>query len=93
MAAAPKYKVFNPVGQYVAACKLPEDAAAIVASYGDGAEIRVGHSVRDVVWREGQHDVSAGESYDYVALVVHANEDALPVTRNRPRKRRRRKGD
>ena len=70
MAASPQYKVYTPTKAYVAACKHAEDAAAIVALYGDGATIRAGHSI--VLWTEGAEDAPAGDSYDHVAAVVHA---------------------
>jgi hypothetical protein len=70
MAASPGLKVFNPSGEYVASCKFAEDAAAIVAIYGDGAEIRIGHKKTDCVWREGSEVQPAGESFDQVALTV-----------------------
>jgi hypothetical protein len=70
MAGAPQFKVYNPSGDYVAACKHGEDAAAIVAGYGDGATIRDGHSKRDIVWTEGAESFPAGESYDGVALLI-----------------------
>jgi hypothetical protein len=68
MAKTPEFKVYKDSGEYVAACKYPEDAAAIVASYGDGATIRLGH--RRVIWQEGSETQPAGESYDYVYQVV-----------------------
>lgn len=70
MAASPGLKVFNPSGEYVASCKFAEDAAAIVAIYGDGAQIRFGHRPKDVVWTEGSEEHPASESFDGVALVV-----------------------
>lgn len=69
--AAPYWKVFNPRGEYVAACKLPEDAAAIIAAYGPGATLRAGHAKKETVWTEGVDGV-AGESYD--AVGAHARE-------------------
>lgn len=65
MAATPEFKVYNPMGEYVAACKHPADAAAIVAAYGDGAEVRLGHGI--VLWHEGAEDEQAGNSYDIVS--------------------------
>ena len=50
MAKAPRWKVYNADGKYVAACKYAEDAATVVASY-DGGTIRDGH--HKIVWREG----------------------------------------
>lgn len=74
MAASPKYKVYSNKNEYVASCKYAEDAAAIVSMRGDGTTIRLGHSV--VLWTEGQENLPAGESYDNVAEVCDAREDA-----------------
>lgn len=72
MAASPKLKVYNASGEYVASCKYPSDAAALVSLYGDGATIRHGHRKTDAVWTEGAESQPAGESYDFVAETVHA---------------------
>jgi len=77
MAAAPRYKVFNPEGRYVAACKHVEDAACLVANYGDGATIRLSHAKRDAAWTEGAEDQPAGESYDHVRNTVWRREAEL----------------
>jgi hypothetical protein len=53
MAASPEYKVFNPQREYIAACKHPEDAAAIVALYGYGSQIEW---MGCVVWHDGKED-------------------------------------
>jgi hypothetical protein len=70
MAGTPRWKLYNPQGGYVAACKHLEDAACLVALYGTGATIRDGHSKADVVWTEGAEAFPAGESYDRVAQVA-----------------------
>lgn len=70
MAGAPALKVYNPSGDYVAACKCGEDAACLVALYGDGASIRFGHSKGRTVWTEGAEEFPAGESYDRVAALI-----------------------
>jgi hypothetical protein len=70
MASSPKLKIYNPAGEYVASCKYGEDAAMIIACYGDGATIRNGHSKRSIVWTEGAEDFNASESYDGVAGVI-----------------------
>jgi len=36
-------KVYDPAGNYVASCVAAEAGAALMAMYGDGAEIRNGH--------------------------------------------------
>lgn len=82
MAKTPEWKVHNPSGDYVAACKHLEDAACLVALYGNGATIRnpwTGHS--KALWREGAEAFPAGESYDRVAMVVDArchNKEVAP---------------
>ena len=68
MAATPQYKIYSPSGEYVAACKHPSDAGAIVNLYGDGATIRLGH--KRIVWTEGQEAQPAGNSYDFVADTI-----------------------
>ena len=67
MAAAPKWKVYSPDVEYVASCKHAEDAACLVALYGDGATIRFEHY--RFVWSEGEEDQPAQDSYDFVAEV------------------------
>jgi hypothetical protein len=65
MAAAPSWKVYSDSGEYLASCKYPEHAAALVAALGvDGTTIRWVHVL--TVWTEGV-DGHAGESYDVVA--------------------------
>ena len=68
MASSPQFKVYSPHGQYLAACKYPEDAAAIIALHGDGAQIRWGHKF--IVWDEGKETCPAGESFDLVSGTV-----------------------
>lgn len=69
MSGAPSYKVYRPLPgngtkrEYVASCKYLEDAAAIVALYGDGAQIRWLHRAKNVLWTEGV-DGRAGDSLD-----------------------------
>lgn len=67
MAASPFWKVYQ-AKEYRAACKYVEDAAALVAFLGDGAQIRAEHTL--VLWHEGQESQPAAESYDHVAEVV-----------------------
>jgi len=66
MAQSPQFKVYRN-GEYVAACKYAEDAAAMVSLTPSG-EIKYGH--RLVVWREGSEEFSAGNSYDGAAAVM-----------------------
>jgi len=67
VAAAPRFKVYTSDGEYVAACRYIEDAAAVVGLRGAGT-IRDGHHT--VVWREGNEETSAADSYDTVTAVV-----------------------
>ena len=67
MAAAPRWKVYDRYGEYIAACKYPEHAAAILGALGEGTELRSGHNRSRVVWIEGDEILAAGESCDTVA--------------------------
>jgi hypothetical protein len=67
MAGSPTWKVYNATGEYIAACKHVEDAAALCALNGDGTTIRSGHAKSWTVWTEGAESQPAGESYDHVA--------------------------
>lgn len=67
MAGSPVWKVYRGT-EYVAACKYPEDAAALVAVLGDGSTIK--HSHGKSLWLEGAETQPAGESYDHVAETV-----------------------
>lgn len=71
MARSPRYKVYTAHGEYVACAKHPSDAGAVASLYGDGATIRDGHT--RIVWTEGT-DGYAGDSFDYVAIVVLSRE-------------------
>lgn len=66
--ASPKWKVYDSLGRYEAACKSGEVAAAVVALLGPGAVIKADHSL--IVWREGKEEISAAESYDTVAATI-----------------------
>lgn len=70
MSGSPKYKVYNPQGEYIASCKHLEDAACLAGMYGSGASIREGHAAKDVIWREGQEEFSASDSYDGAAKIM-----------------------
>lgn len=71
MASAPRFKIYNMVKEYIGCMKYAEDAAAVVGLYGNGATIRDGHRVKDIVWTEGKEEQRASESVDFVAEVVY----------------------
>ena len=68
MAASPRWKVRDHLGDYVAAFKHIEDAAAFTALLGNGATISERHGPK--LWIEGGESQPAAESYDHVANVV-----------------------
>ncbi len=82
-----RYRVFAPInyqggkagaGKLVARVHFVEDAAALVALYGDGATIRRTIGGKSVtVWTQGK-DGEAGDSYDTVAVLVRLRE-TVPV--------------
>jgi len=74
MAASPKYKVYTSAGEYVAACKYAEDAAAVASLYGEGSTVRSGH--RKVLFADGIDGISGGESVDDAAALIHERERA-----------------
>ena len=77
MASAPHLKVFNPSGEYIAACKFYEDAAALAALNGNGSSVRLGHSKKDTLWMEGSERISAAESYDEAAQIMRERKDEI----------------
>lgn len=74
MAATPRFKVFDRFGTYQASTHEVEAAAALLGALYEGGTIRVGHSKREIVYEDGK-DGNAGESFDAVALHVHARLD------------------
>lgn len=61
MGASPIYKVYDPMGGYVASCKDTDGASLLMDLYGAGSTIRYDH--RLIVWTEGI-DGRASNSYD-----------------------------
>ena len=76
MASAPRFKIYTKDGEYVGCMKHPDDCAAVVSLYGNGATIRDGHRKKDIVWTEGKdNDGWASDSYDHVADTVWRRVD------------------
>ncbi len=75
MSGSPKFKVYNPSGEYIGCVKYAEDAAALVALYGDGAKVKYQHS--KVLWHEGQESIGAGESYDEAGTIIRTREHGM----------------
>lgn len=69
MAASPKFKIYRN-DEYIGSVKYGEDAAAMMFS-GEGSEVRLGHSKRNVVWTEGQEEIPAFESYDRASEIMN----------------------
>jgi len=65
MASSPKFKVYR-YGEYVASCKYPEDAAAIIGM--SGGKILLNH--RKILYRSDDGK-EAANSYDEVAQKVY----------------------
>jgi hypothetical protein len=84
MAATPRYKVYNSEGEYVAACKYLEDAAAVCGMYPEGATIRDGHAVKDILYtNRGDSD-----SYDEVRDKALAEQERQQLARDSKRCRK-----
>lgn len=70
MSSAPRFKLYDPSGGYVAAFKHPEDAALVLAAYGAGARLRDRGSGHRIVWTEGQETIGAGDSEQDCAAII-----------------------
>lgn len=70
MAGSPQFKVYDPSGAYIAACKQPQDAAALASINGAGSKVKLGHS--SVLWHEGAEEIPASESYDRAGAIIRA---------------------
>lgn len=80
MASTPRFKVYDADNVYQAACKHPEEAAALVALLGPGSSIRDGHTKADIVWLEGEEASPAGDSYDLAAGTVWQRVESRMAT-------------
>ena len=56
--------------------KHPEDAAIVIAAWGEGT-IRIGHRTAHTVWREGEEEISATDSVKRVVQIVREREREL----------------
>lgn len=61
MSGTPKFKIFRN-GEYVAACRYAEDAAAAVAAFGDVVKYE-----GRIIWRTISEQSEFTESYDAAA--------------------------
>lgn len=59
MAAAPRWKIYTPDGEYVASTKRTTEAALVVGSLGRGAKVKYNHNIP--VWHEGHEVVTAAQ--------------------------------
>lgn len=75
MAASPTYKLYRGT-RYMGCMKQPEDAAIMIAAWGEGS-IRIGHRTSYTVWREGEEEISAKTSVKQVAQIVREREREL----------------
>lgn len=68
------FRIHHRDGHLVAATEFAEDAAAVVATHGEGTTIRVR---KRIVYRDGV-DGDAAQSYDQVADVVWRRVNGAP---------------
>ena len=67
MPGSPKFKVYR-TGEYIAACKYAEDAAALVAAAPTGCLVKYEHKL--VVWTEGAERIEAADSFDEAGAIM-----------------------
>ena len=68
----PPWKVYTADREYIASVRYPLDAALLVANR-PGYTVRFGHTLKDIVWREGAEAFSAGDSWSKAAEVMVDN--------------------
>jgi len=74
MAAAPRYKLYDPEGNYQASSKQPELLAACIGVLGEGSTIRDGRDLKRVLWTEGVDGIGF-DSYDTVAETCYQRQN------------------
>lgn len=55
MAAAPRYKVFDQTGKYVASTKTPVLGIAVANHLGLNASVRDGKRVKQTIWKNNSN--------------------------------------
>lgn len=79
MTTTTRYRLYDAEGAHIAACKHPEDAAALISIQGEGATIRLGRSA--VLWTEGSESWRASESFDRTAAQIVTREENACASR------------
>jgi hypothetical protein len=64
-----RWKIYTG-GEYIAACKRPGDAAALVSIFDEGVVKFRGSGITVTVWHQGKEDFDAEESYDDAAAIM-----------------------
>lgn len=59
----------------LAMTRYGEDAAAMVAVFGDGSTVRDRRG--NIVWTEGKEEIAAGDSYDRAAVIMNQRANDL----------------
>lgn len=77
MAASPSYKVYDADGNYTASVKDIIHGLVLTSFIGKGAQLRWGHSKKNVLWHEGFEDRAGDECYDINYEVVMYRRDAV----------------
>lgn len=72
-------KVYDRDSNYVSSCVSYHAAAALMAFYGDGAQVRNGHTRKRVIWSEGKEAISASGHLESVVNIMTARVTPEPV--------------
>ena len=64
---APRFKLFNPSGEYIGCMKHLIDCAVWAHHAGPGATIRAGHRKADILWTEGSTGWAGESTEDFKA--------------------------
>lgn len=79
---APQWKIFDAQGLYMGSLHDPTDAAAVIANYADGSQVRFGRDIEDTVWTEGV-DGQAGDSFDGTVDLMFFRLDEIRAKRKK----------
>lgn len=73
MSGSPLLKIYRD-GEYVAACKYYEDAAA-VCGMGGNARVKWDHG--KIIWTEGREEISAADSWDQAGAIMRERVEQM----------------
>lgn len=69
------FRITNSLGIVVAQTEYAEDAAMLAGNFGNGSKVLPFYSGL-ILWEEGAEELSASESFDRAAEIMHSRLDS-----------------